>query len=46
MHVVGDMTHTPTAAKSGDAHLAALGQMAMMVQQQALTLTYNESSHW
>ena len=31
-----------TAAKSGDAHLAALKQVALMVQQQALTLTYND----
>jgi len=31
-----------TAAKSGDAHLAALKQIAMLVQQQALTLTYND----
>ncbi len=31
-----------TAAKAGDAHLAALKQIAMMVQQQALTLTYND----
>jgi DHA2 family multidrug resistance protein len=33
------MTHMLTAAKSGDAHLAALKQVAMMVQRQALTLT-------
>ena len=36
------MTHMMTAAKSGDAHLAALKQVAMMVEQQALTLTYND----
>ena len=36
------MTHALTAAKSGDAHLAALKQIAMMVQRQALTLTYND----
>ena len=39
---LGNMTHMLTAAKSGDAHLAALKQVAMMVQQQALTLTYND----
>ena len=39
---LGNMTHVLTAAKSGDAHLAALKQMATMVQQQALTLTYND----
>ena len=36
------MTQLLTAAKSGDAHLAALKQIAMLVQQQALTLTYND----
>ena len=39
---LGNMTHALTAAKSGDAHLAALKQVALMVQQQALTLTYND----
>ncbi len=39
---VGNMTQMMTAAKAGDAHLAALKRMAMMVQQQALTLTYND----
>ena len=39
---LGNMTHMMTAAKSGDAHLAALKQMATMVQHQALTLTYND----
>ena len=40
----GARQHDPllTAAKSGDAHLAALKQMAMMLQRQALTLTYND----
>ncbi len=42
MQALGNMTHMLTAAKSGDAHLAALKQVAMMVQQQALTLTYND----
>jgi DHA2 family multidrug resistance protein len=41
-HALGYMTNMMTAAKSGDAHLAALKQIAMMVQQQALTLTYND----
>jgi DHA2 family multidrug resistance protein len=36
------MTRMMTAAKSGDAHLAALKQVAMMVQRQALTLSYND----
>jgi MFS transporter, DHA2 family, multidrug resistance protein len=36
------MTHALTASKAGDAHLAALKQVAMMVQRQALTLTYND----
>jgi MFS transporter, DHA2 family, multidrug resistance protein len=39
---LGNMTQLLTAAKSGDAHLAALKQIAMLVQQQALTLTYND----
>ncbi len=39
---LGNMTHMMTAAKAGDAHVAALGRIAMMVEQQALTLTYND----
>jgi MFS transporter, DHA2 family, multidrug resistance protein len=39
---LGNMTQLLTAAKSGDAHLASLKQIAMLVQQQALTLTYND----
>jgi DHA2 family multidrug resistance protein len=42
MRTVGNMTHTLTAAKLGDAHLATLKQVATMVHQQALTLTYND----
>jgi DHA2 family multidrug resistance protein len=42
MNALGNMTHMMTAAKSGDAHLAALKQVATMVQHQALTLTYND----
>ena len=42
MRALDNMTHMLTAAKAGDAHLAALKQVAMMVQQQALTLTYND----
>jgi hypothetical protein len=30
------------AAKSGNAHLAALKQVSLMVQREALTLTYND----
>jgi MFS transporter, DHA2 family, multidrug resistance protein len=39
---LGNMTQMLTATKSGDAHLAALKQVAMMVHRQALTLTYND----
>jgi DHA2 family multidrug resistance protein len=39
---IGNMTHMLSAAKAGDGHLAALKQVAMMVHQQALTLTYND----
>jgi DHA2 family multidrug resistance protein len=42
MRAMGNMTHMLTAAKAGDAHLAALKQVALMVQRQALTLTYND----
>jgi DHA2 family multidrug resistance protein len=42
MRALGNMTHMMTAAKAGDAHFAALKQMALMVQRQALTLTYND----
>jgi DHA2 family multidrug resistance protein len=39
---LGNMTHMLTAAKSGDAHLAALKQVVVMLHRQALTLTYND----
>jgi len=39
---LGNMTEMLTASKAGDAHLAALKQVAMMVHRQALTLTYND----
>jgi MFS transporter, DHA2 family, multidrug resistance protein len=42
MNALGNMTHVMTGAKSGDAHLAALKQVATMVQHQALTLSYND----
>jgi len=42
MRAIGNMTHMLTASRAGDGHLAALKQVAMMVQQQALTLTYND----
>ena len=42
MRSLDGMTHMMTAAKAGDAHLAALKKLAMMVQQQALTLSYND----
>jgi DHA2 family multidrug resistance protein len=37
-----NMTHSMEPAKAGNAHLSAMKQMAMMVHQQALTLTYND----
>jgi hypothetical protein len=40
--VAKNMAQMLTATKSGDARLAALKQVAMMVQRQALTLTYND----
>lgn len=40
--ILDNMTQALTAAKAGDAHVAALRRLAMMVQQQALTLTYND----
>jgi MFS transporter, DHA2 family, multidrug resistance protein len=42
MQALNGMTHMMTAAKAGDAHLAALKKVAMMVEQQALTLAYND----
>ncbi len=42
MQFVDGLTHALTAAKAGDAKLAALQRIAQMVQQQALTLTYND----
>jgi DHA2 family multidrug resistance protein len=39
---IAQLTQALTAAKSGNAHLAALKQVALMVQQQALTLAYND----
>ncbi len=36
------MTRAMAAAKAGDAHLAALKKVSLMVQAQALTLTYND----
>jgi DHA2 family multidrug resistance protein len=41
-NVIYGMTQAMTATKSGAAHLATLKQIALMVQQQALTLTYND----
>ena len=39
---MSDITQAMTAAKQGSAHLTALKRMAMMVQREALTLTYND----
>ncbi len=36
------LTRAMTTAKAGDAHLAALKKVSLMVQAQALTLTYND----
>ncbi len=40
--MLAEMTHAMQGAKAGDAHVAALQQMAAMVQSQALTLSYND----
>jgi DHA2 family multidrug resistance protein len=37
-----NMTHAMQAAKEGNAHLAALRRLAMMVRREALVLTYND----
>jgi DHA2 family multidrug resistance protein len=42
MLVLQDMTLAMTPAKEGNAHLAALRRMAMMVEREALTLAYND----
>jgi DHA2 family multidrug resistance protein len=42
MKFLDNMTHAMTPGKAGEASLAALKQVAMMVQHQALTLTYND----
>jgi DHA2 family multidrug resistance protein len=42
MGYISNLTEAMTAAKSGNASLAALKQVALMVQQQALTLAYND----
>jgi DHA2 family multidrug resistance protein len=42
MRFIGGLTQALTAAKGAEAHLAALRQIAAMVQQQALTLAYND----
>jgi DHA2 family multidrug resistance protein len=42
MKAMHGVEHMMTAAKAGDSHLAALKQIAGMVTQQALTLTYND----
>jgi MFS transporter, DHA2 family, multidrug resistance protein len=42
VQALDNITHVMTATKAGDAHLAALKQMGLMLQRQALTLTYND----
>ncbi|MDR3537395.1 MAG: DHA2 family efflux MFS transporter permease subunit [Acetobacteraceae bacterium] len=42
MQFLDNLTQAMTPAKSAGASLAALKQVALMVQQQALTLTYND----
>ena len=42
MNTLDHMTQAMTAGKGESAHLAAMKRIAQMVQQQALTLTYND----
>jgi len=42
MKMMGDMTGMMTPGKGEAAHLAAMHQIAQMIEQQALTLTYND----
>ena len=42
VNTLNGMTHALTAAKSGGAHVAALGELARMVRREALTLAYND----
>jgi DHA2 family multidrug resistance protein len=42
MQVIAGITHAMTAAQEGNAHLAALKQASLLVQREALTLTYND----
>jgi len=42
LRFIGGLTQALTAAKGAEAHLAALREVAAMVQQQALTLAYND----
>jgi DHA2 family multidrug resistance protein len=42
MRFIDGMTQALTTAKGAEAHLAALRRVAAMVQQQALTLAYND----
>ncbi len=42
MKAMNGITHAMTAAKEGSAHLAALKRISLMVQREALTLTYND----
>ena len=42
MRCIGNHDASADRGEAGDAHLAALQQVALMVQQQALTLAYND----
>ena len=42
MKQMNEITQAMTATKGGSAHLAALKQLSLMVQREALTLTYND----
>jgi DHA2 family multidrug resistance protein len=42
MNTVDHLTHAMTAGKGESAHMAAMHRIAQMIEQQALTLTYND----
>ncbi len=41
-NMLGNITQVMTAAKSGNAHFAALRKLSLLVQREALTLAYND----
>ena len=42
MKAMNGITHAMTATKEGNAHLAALKRVSLIVQREALTLTYDD----